>query len=32
VCPSSSRKPHVGLGVDFADFDKAATQIPATFV
>jgi hypothetical protein len=27
---SSYRKPHVGLGVDFADFDKAAAQIPAT--
>jgi hypothetical protein len=27
----SCRKQQVGLGVDFADFDKAATQIPVTF-
>jgi hypothetical protein len=27
---SSCRKPRADLGVDFADFDKAATQTPAT--
>jgi hypothetical protein len=29
ACRIKLRKPYVGLGVDFADSDKAATQIPA---